>query len=80
MLRCRTGNVEFPLFLSPLFTALQVGVNHVPLDRTGSNDRNFDHQVIEFSRLQARQHVHLRPALDLEDPDGIALTEHVVDG
>ena len=38
-----------------------------------------DDEVVEFSRLEARQHVHLRPALDLEDADRIALLQHVVD-
>ena len=54
-------------------------MHHVPLDRSRANDRNFHDQVVELARPQARQHVHLRPALDLENADRIPLAEHVVD-
>ena len=52
---------------------------HVALDGAGADDRHLDHQVVEAARLEARQHVHLRPAFDLEDADGIGPAEHVVD-
>src|SRR3546814_18207789 len=39
-----------------------------------------DDQVVERLRLQARQHGHLRAALDLEHTDGIGALQHLVDG
>ena len=54
-------------------------MDHVALDRPGPDDRHLDHQVVELARPQARQHVHLRPALDLEHARLIALAQHVVD-
>ena len=59
--------------------AAQVGMHHVALDRAGAHDRDLDHQVVEAARLEPRQHVHLRPALDLEDADRIGPAQHVVD-
>ncbi len=53
--------------------AAQIGMNHIALDRTRPHDGDLDHQIVEFSRAQMRQHVHLRAALDLEHADGIAL-------
>ena len=60
--------------------AAEIGVDHVALNGAGSDDRDFDDQVVEGSRLQTRQHRHLRPALDLEDPDRVGVANHVVDG
>ena len=59
--------------------AAQVGMHHVALDRAGAHDRHLDHQVVEAAGLEPRQHVHLRPALDLEDADRIRPAQHVVD-
>ena len=59
--------------------AAQIGVDHVALDRAGAHDRDLDDQVVECARLQARQHVHLRPAFDLEHADAVAPAQHVVD-
>ena len=60
--------------------AAQIGMHHVALDRPGPDDRHLDDEVIELARPQTRQHVHLRPALDLEHADRVARAEHVVDG
>ena len=49
----------------------QVGVHHVALDGSRAHDRHLDDEVVEAARLQARQHVHLRTALDLEHADRI---------
>ncbi len=54
-------------------------MHHVALDRPGPDDRDLDDEVVEAARLQPRQHVHLRPALDLEHAERIALAQHVVD-
>ena len=74
VLRPRRGNFH-PLGPAP---ALEEGVDHIALDRPGANDRHLDHQVIETARAQPRQHVHLRPALDLEHAQRIPLAQHVV--
>ena len=63
----------------PALAPAQVGVDHVPLDRPGPHDRDLDHEVVELLGLQAGQHRHLRPALDLENADGIRPREHGVD-
>ena len=60
--------------------AAEIGMHHVALDRARPDDRHLDDEVVEFPRLEARQHRHLRPALHLEDADGIGLAQHVVDG
>lgn len=60
-------------------TSPQVGMDHVALNGARPHDRDFDDEVVEASRPQPRQHVHLRAALDLEDPDRVAAAEHVVD-
>src|SRR5437762_3487738 len=46
----------------------------VALDRSGTNDRHLDHQVVERLRPRPRQRLHLRARLDLEDADGVGLT------
>ena len=48
-------------------------MHHVALDRARAHDRHLDDEIVEVARLQARQHVHLRPALDLEHADRIGL-------
>ena len=60
--------------------AAKIGVYHVALDGTGAHDGHLDDEVVEFARAQARQHVHLRPALHLEHADGVRPAQHVVDG
>lgn len=45
----------------------------------GRTDGNLDDEIVEFPWLQARQHAHLRPALDLEDADRIGPADHVID-
>ena len=59
---------------------VQIWMHHAALDRSGSHDRYLDHQVVEAARPQARQHAHLRAALDLEHADGVGLADHVVGG
>ena len=54
-------------------------MDHVALDRARPDDRDLDHEVVEAARLQPRQHVHLRPAFDLEHAERIAAAQHVVD-
>ncbi len=58
---------------------VQVGVDHLPHDRPGPDDRDLDHEVVEVVGLHARQGRHLRAALDLEEAHGVGLLEHGVD-
>src|SRR5881227_1350516 len=48
-------------------------MHHVALNGSGTDDRDFNDEIIEFARFQPRQHVHLRPAFDLEDADTIGV-------
>ncbi len=64
--------------LGPASSA-KVRMDHVALDRTRAHDGDLHHQVVELAGLESGQHRHLRPALHLEDPDGIGLAEHLVD-
>ena len=44
----------------------------------GPDDRDLDDEIVEAARLEARQRVHLRAALDLEDADRVRGAEIVV--
>ena len=59
--------------------AAQIGVHHVALDRPRPDDRHLDDEVVERLGLEARQHRHLCPALDLEHADRVRVAEHGVD-
>jgi len=74
MRRAWGGNFH-PLLSPP---TLQIGVDHVALDRPGADNRHLDHQIVEFTRPQPGQHIHLRAAFDLEHPERIALAQHCV--
>ena len=60
-------------------TALEVGMNHAALDRSGTNDRDLDDEIVELLRPEPRQHRHLRAALDLEDAERVGAMGHLVD-
>ena len=57
-------------------SALQIGVDHVALDRPGTHDGDLDDEIVELARAQARKHVHLRPAFDLEDAERVPCAQH----
>ena len=63
---------------SPALAALEIGVGHVAGDGAGADDGDLDDEVVEVSRLVARQRGHLRAALDLEDPGGVGGADHLV--
>ena len=63
-----------------MFAALQIGVHHLALDRAGPHDRDFDHEIIEIARPQARQHAHLRARFDLKDAHGLGAADHIEGG
>ena len=54
-------------------------MHHVALDRAGAHDRDLDDEIVEFLRLQPRQHRHLRAALDLEHADRVGALDHRID-
>jgi len=53
-------------------------MDHIALDGTWPHDRHFDHEVVEGSRFDAREHRHLRPALDLEGAERVGFADHRV--
>ena len=55
-------------------------MHHITLNRAGADDRNLNDEIVEFFRLEARQHVDLCPAFHLKHADGIALGQHVIGG
>ena len=58
--------------------AAQIGMHHIALYRAGADNRHFDHQIVKVTRLQARQHVHLRTAFNLKNTDGFGAAQHVI--
>ena len=60
--------------------APEVGMDHVALDRPGPDDRHLDDQVVEALGAEPGQHVHLRPALDLEDAEAVGPAQHGIGG
>src|SRR5689334_19580800 len=60
-------------------TAAQIRVNHAPLNRPRANNGYLDDEIVEAARFHARQHGHLRAALDLENANRVGLTNGVID-
>ncbi len=56
-----------------------VRMDRATLDRAGPDQCDLDHEVIERARPQPGQRAHLGPALDLEHPDRVSPTQHVID-
>ncbi len=54
-------------------------MHHVALDRARPHDCNLDDEIVEFFRLEPRQHGRLRAALDLEHAERIGALQHAVD-
>ena len=57
-----------------------IRIDGVALDGARTDQRDFNHQVVETPRLHSRQRRHLRARLDLEHADGVGFTQQVVDG
>ena len=49
----------------------------IALDRTGADDRHLHDQVVEAPRLRLPERLLLSAQLDLEEPDGVDLADHV---
>ena len=61
--RAREDGLERRMRIHDVFHALpplQIGMHHLPDDRPGPDDRDFDHDVVEALRPQPRQRRHLR--------------------
>ena len=56
----------------------QIGMHHVTLYGSGTDNGNLDHQIVVVAWFQARQHGHLRPGFNLEYTNGVRLLDHVV--
>ena len=65
--------------LAQALPMLDVRVDGLALDRPGSDERDLDGQVLEVLGPRAQQRLHLGPALDLEDTDGIRALDIGVD-
>jgi hypothetical protein len=63
-----------------LLPAAQIGMHHVALDRARPHDRDFDDEIVEFLRLQTRQHRHLRAAFDLKYAERVGALQHAING
>jgi hypothetical protein len=63
--------------LAPL-PPLQIRMDHVADDGTGTDDRHLDDDVVELLRTQARQCRHLRARFDLEDSHGVRFLQHSI--
>ena len=63
--------------LAQALAALDVGVDRAALDRAGTDDRDLDREVVEVAWQRALQRLHLRAALDLEDPDGVRAADRL---
>ena len=75
----RRRQVEIGLARACPAALLEIGVNHIALDRPGPHDGDLHHEIVEFARPEPRKHVHLRPAFDLEHAERVARAQHVVD-
>ena len=52
-------------------------MNHIALDRTRTDDRDFNHDIVKTFRLQSRQRRHLGATFDLENADGVGRLHHL---
>ena len=55
-------------------------MHHVPLNRPGPDNGDFDDDVVELLGPQSGEHRHLRARLDLENPHRVRFANHFVDG
>ena len=53
-------------------------MDHVALDRTRPDDRDFDDDVVKTFRFESRQGRHLGAALDLKNADRVRFLHHFV--
>ena len=67
------------LDLFPALPAVDEGMHHAALDRTGADDGDLADQIVELARLHPGQKVQLRPAFDLKDANRIGAAQHVID-
>ncbi len=53
-------------------------MNHSALNGAGSDDRDFDDDVVKGAGLKPREQRHLRARFDLESSDGVGFANHIV--
>ena len=56
----------------------QIGVDHIPLNGAGPNDRHLYNQIVELARLHPRQEIHLRAAFHLKHSQTVGAAEHII--
>src|SRR5439155_6885691 len=60
--------------------ARKIRMYHVALDRSRTNDRDFDHDIIKTFRFHPRQRRHLRTALNLKYANRVCFLHHLERG
>ena len=60
--------------------AVEIGMHHLPHDRTRADDRHLHDEVVETCRLEPRQRGHLGARLDLEQAHGVGRLQHAPHG
>src|SRR5204863_6364683 len=55
----------------------QIWMDHIALDRTRADDRDFNHDIVKTFRLQSRQRRHLGATFDLKNANGIGRLHHL---
>src|SRR6266853_731911 len=63
-----------------LIAPAPVRIDRAADDRPRADDRDLDREVLEIARPAAADHLDLRSALDLEQPDRVTGADAVVDG
>ena len=76
--RVLVGDLELAGFLALSFASLYIRVDRAALDRPRPDQRHLHGHVVEVFRPRARQHLHLRPALDLEDAGRLGAVDRPV--
>src|SRR5688572_18145764 len=54
---------------------LDVRVDRLPLDRTGTDERDLNGEIVEVLRPRSKEALHLRPAFDLEETDCVCVLD-----
>ena len=67
--------IVFSFFTGP---SAQIGVDHIPLNRSRPDDGDLNHKVVKFAWLQARQHVHLCATFDLKNANTVTTAQHII--
>ena len=56
----------------------EVRMNHVSLNRSRTDNRHFNHQIVVAPWTQSWQHAHLGSTFNLKDPHRVGVADHVI--